>query len=195
MKEDILEQVVDEYLQHLGYFTRHNIKFRPDKNGDGHDTKQDSAHSDIDILAVHPSKTGQRRVLAVSCKSWQSGFYPARLIGRIDTGKKVSGRDAWKGFRELATDKWSRAFLKAVKEETGADRFVYITAVTSLKGDREIWEQHSPFLERLKGNPVEVLTLEDILTDLYPRINKTPAASSVGRLLQLVKASGWGFEG
>lgn len=29
MKEDILEQMVDEYLQHKGYFTRHNIKFRP----------------------------------------------------------------------------------------------------------------------------------------------------------------------
>ena len=28
MKEDILEQLVDDYLQAKGYFTRHNINFR-----------------------------------------------------------------------------------------------------------------------------------------------------------------------
>ena len=30
MKEDILEQLVDDYLQTEGYFTRHNLKFKPD---------------------------------------------------------------------------------------------------------------------------------------------------------------------
>ncbi len=29
MKEDILEQLVDDYLQMRGYFTRHNVKFKP----------------------------------------------------------------------------------------------------------------------------------------------------------------------
>lgn len=28
-KEDILEQIVEEYLTHEGYFVRHNIKYRP----------------------------------------------------------------------------------------------------------------------------------------------------------------------
>jgi hypothetical protein len=28
-KEDILEQIVEEYLLHEGYFGRHNIKFLP----------------------------------------------------------------------------------------------------------------------------------------------------------------------
>lgn len=28
-KEDILEQIVEEYLLHAGYFVRHNLKFRP----------------------------------------------------------------------------------------------------------------------------------------------------------------------
>ena len=28
-KEDILEQIVEEYLTHRGYFVRHNIKFKP----------------------------------------------------------------------------------------------------------------------------------------------------------------------
>jgi hypothetical protein len=29
MKEDVLEQLVDDYLMHQGYFTRHNIRFKP----------------------------------------------------------------------------------------------------------------------------------------------------------------------
>jgi hypothetical protein len=33
VKEDVLEQIVDDYLQAQGYFTRHNIKFRPDPMG------------------------------------------------------------------------------------------------------------------------------------------------------------------
>jgi hypothetical protein len=29
MKEDVLEQVVDDYLKFNGYFTTHNVAFRP----------------------------------------------------------------------------------------------------------------------------------------------------------------------
>jgi hypothetical protein len=29
MKEDILEQLVDDWLQSRGYFTQHNLKFKP----------------------------------------------------------------------------------------------------------------------------------------------------------------------
>lgn len=50
MKEDILEQMVDEYLQHKGYFTRHNIKFRPAGDHAEYDTRQDAVHSDIDVI-------------------------------------------------------------------------------------------------------------------------------------------------
>lgn len=31
-KEDILEQIVEEYLVHKGYFVQHNIKFLPLKD-------------------------------------------------------------------------------------------------------------------------------------------------------------------
>ena len=31
-KEDILEQIVDEYLVHKGYFVQHNPKFLPRKD-------------------------------------------------------------------------------------------------------------------------------------------------------------------
>jgi hypothetical protein len=50
MKEDILEQLVDDYLQHKGYFTRHNIKFKPSKDSIDFDIQKDSVHSDIDIM-------------------------------------------------------------------------------------------------------------------------------------------------
>jgi hypothetical protein len=29
MKEDILEQLVDDYLRFKGFFTMHNVKFQP----------------------------------------------------------------------------------------------------------------------------------------------------------------------
>ena len=45
MKEDILEKMVDEYLQHKGYFTRHNIKFRPAGDHVEYDTRQDAARA------------------------------------------------------------------------------------------------------------------------------------------------------
>ena len=45
MKEDILEQLVDDYLQTKGYFTRHNIKFKPRSDHPDFVTKDDSNHS------------------------------------------------------------------------------------------------------------------------------------------------------
>ena len=31
-KEDVLEQVAEEYLLHQGYFVQHNVKFLPRKD-------------------------------------------------------------------------------------------------------------------------------------------------------------------
>ena len=43
MKEDILEQLVDEYLMHKGYFTMHNMKFKPRKDHPEYVTNKDSS--------------------------------------------------------------------------------------------------------------------------------------------------------
>lgn len=112
-KEDILEQLVEEFLVHRGYFVRHNVKFLPRKDHADFDSQQDSNHSDIDVLAYHPRKNGADRVWAVSCKSWQAGFNPAKKLKQIKENKVVSGREAWKGFRELTSPKWSEAFIEA----------------------------------------------------------------------------------
>jgi hypothetical protein len=191
MKEDILEQLVDEYLQHFGYFTRHNIKFRPAEGCDGHDKQQDSVSSDIDVIGINPHLQGPARVMVVSCKSWQGGFRPGYWITAIEQNKKVNGRDAWRAFREVSNEKWSQAFVRRVREISGARDFTYVTAVTVLKGDKAVWENNPRFLQLLENNRIQLLTLEDMLSHLYPTITTTQASSTIGRVLQLMKASGW----
>lgn len=68
-KEDVLEQIVDDYLQINGYFTMHNVRFRPAVDHPDYESKKDSVHSDLDVLGVNPNLQGPSRVIAVSCKS------------------------------------------------------------------------------------------------------------------------------
>jgi hypothetical protein len=77
MKEDILEQLVDDYLQLRGYFTRHNVKFRPRNDHPQFVKKQDSNHSDIDVIGYNPRLAGAARVWVVLQK------LAGRLLGRI----------------------------------------------------------------------------------------------------------------
>lgn len=110
----------------------------------------------------------------------------------IRENKVVSGREAWRGFRELVSPKWTEAFLDKIKKLTGATRFTYITTVTSVKGDPEVWEKCPEFRRALgEGNPIKLLSLPDMLDKLYPSLSNTLAPSEIGRVLQLVKASGW----
>ena len=134
MKEDILEQVVDDYLQARGFFTRHNIKFRPRKDHPEFKSRDDAVPSDIDVIGVNPHHRGSARVWVVSCKSWQSGFNVRSKLAELSENKIRSGREAWRFFRELMVPKWSEAFREAVFRETGSRAFTYVTAVTRLGG-------------------------------------------------------------
>lgn len=191
MKEDILEQLVDDYLQAKGYFTRHNVKFKPRPDHPAFNSREDSNHSDIDVLGLHPRLTGPERVVAVSCKSWQSGFNVAGTLSALEANKVVSGREAWKFFRELLQPKWSEAFIAAVEDESGSREFTYVTAVTTIKGDRALWENHSRFMDAMGGNPVRIWALGEMLAEMFPALTTTLASSHLGRTLQLIKASGW----
>lgn len=191
MKEDILEQLVDDYLQVKGYFTIHNVKFLPNKTHLDFNSKQDSNHSDIDVVGFNPKLRGANRVLAVSCKSWQSGFKPARRIKAIEGRLTVGGREAWRAFRELVKSRWGEALIDVIEEKTGSRSFTYVTAVTKLIGKASDWEQHNPFIRNIEGNPIKVLTLQEILNELYTNKKATLASSDVGRLLQVIRASGW----
>ena len=111
-KEDILEQIVEEYLIQKGYFVQHNIKYRPRKDHPNYIANKDSVYSDIDIIGVHPLHRGERKVLVVSCKSWQAGFNPESMINAIENCKNLAGRPSWKIFRELTVEKWSESFIE-----------------------------------------------------------------------------------
>jgi hypothetical protein len=188
-KEDILEQIVEEYCLHNGYFVRHNIKFRPRHDHVEAVTNKDSNHSDIDILAYNPTKSGAERVLAISCKSWQAGFSPGREIKYIEENRVIYGRERWKAFRELAVSKWSEAFKDKIFEETGQRDFVYITAVTKVNGDKSLWERNPNFMNNMGNNEIRVLTLSQMISEILPKLSKTVAATQIGRLMQLLKAA------
>lgn len=93
MKEDVLEQIVDDYLKFSGYFTTHNVGFRPRKDHPDYVSKQDSVHSDVDVVGLHPRKTGVEHVVVVSCKAWQGGFDASAKLAELRGDKKTpSGR-------------------------------------------------------------------------------------------------------
>lgn len=188
-KEDILEQLVEEFLLHQGYFVRHNLKFLPARDHVDFVSNQDSNHSDIDVLGYHPGRTGVDRVVAVSCKSWQSGFNPAVELANIEQCKTVRGREAWKGFRELVSPKWSQAFLATIEKATGQTEFTYILAVTKVVGSRTPWESSLVFSQALNSNPIRIIDLRDMLKVIGPGLGTTLAGTEVGRMLQLFKAA------
>lgn len=189
-KEDILEQLVEEYLLHEGYFVRHNLKFKPQANHPDFDSKKDSNHSDIDVIGYHPRKTGLDKVIVVSCKSWQSGFNTAKELKNIQENKFVSGKDAWRRFRELVVPKWSEAFIATVEASTGQREFTYVLAVTKIVGDKDLWESNLAFRKSLAGNPIKIIDLREMLVTISPGLSTTLAGTEVGRMLQLFKATG-----
>jgi hypothetical protein len=189
-KEDILEQIVEEYLVHKGYFVQHNIKFLPRKDHPDFVLNQDSNHSDIDVIGYHPMLEGERKVVAVSCKSWQMGFNPASEIDAIVNDKVRRGRKAWQAFRELCVPKWSEAFVSAVAQATGTDRFTHITAVAKLAGDKSVWENHQSFRDALAGNPATIITFREMVAEIQGELTTTLAATEVGRMLQMFQAAG-----
>jgi len=191
MKEDILEQLVDDYLNSCGFFTVHNVKFQPAKHSPDFLQKEDAVPSDIDVVGFHPMRQDADRTWVVSCKSWGAGFDPKKRIDLIEKNKRIAGRLAWKSFRELAQKKWADALIAEIHRLTGSEKFTYITAVTRLRGDESVWREYKPFQANLRGNPIRILTLQEMLSDLYRKTTSAVASSQVGRLLQVIKASGW----
>src|SRR6202011_1299205 len=158
MKEDILEQLVDDYLKFNGFFTAHNVKFQPAATDPEYIKKDDCVASDVDVIGFHPKQEGAGRVWVVSCKSWQAGFDPREKIAAIEGNKIRSGRVAWRAFRELVKKKWADGLIAEIEKLTGSTQFTYVTAVTKLRGDASVWEQNQQFRQNLRGNPIKILT-------------------------------------
>ena len=189
-KEDILEQIVEEYLIHRGYFVQRNIKYRPDTADPDYQSKKDSVHSDIDVLAFNPCKKGHKRVLVFNIKSYQSGFDFKAVINRINSNGDINGRKAHLSYRELCIPRWSKAFLKAIQVRTNETKFTHVLAVTLPKGDPSIWTGCQRFIDAMQGNRFEVLSLKQMVDEIEPSLTTTPAATDIGRTLQLFRAAG-----
>lgn len=138
----------------------------------------------------HPTLTGDSKIVAVSCKSWQSGFNLASAIAASEKDKLRRGRKAWQTFRELTVQKWSEAFTRAIHDATGTDRFTYILAIAKLSGDNAMWESYEAFSDALGGNPLTILTFPKMVTEIQSELTTTLAATEVGRMLQLFHTAG-----
>lgn len=190
MKEDVLEQVVDDYLQLNGYFTIHNVRFKPSPDHPKYVQRNDSVTSDVDVVGLHPIKKGVNRVWVVSCKAWQSGFNADAKLRELRGEAKGGKRETWRYFRELWVPKRSEAFREEIKARTNATKFKYSIAVTRLKGDGDAWNADPKIRENLGGNPFSFLTLEEMWTEYLETVGTTPQPSEIGRLAQLLKAAG-----
>jgi hypothetical protein len=51
----------------------------------------------------------------------------------------------------------------------GSSHFTYVTAVTKLRGDASLWVNYEPFKDNLRGNPIKILTLQEMLSDLHKK--------------------------
>lgn len=195
MKEDVLEQVVEDYLQLRGYFTMHNLRFKPDKAHPDFVSRQDSVASDLDVIGFNPLKSGPDRVRVISCKAWQSGFNPDAKLRELRGVKKNAKRETWRHFRELWEPKWSEAFHRAVRELTDEPVFTYSVAVTKLTGKQTqseaeaSWASDLTIAQHLDGCQFTFLTMREMWSELQDKLTKTPAPSEIGRLAQLLKAA------
>jgi len=197
MKEDILEQLVEDWLQAKGYFTRANLKFSPAPEYPGYEPNKDCVGSDIDVIGVNPLLGGIDAVVVVGCKSWQSGFSIKAITEALlrNPDRKIGGKPAWKHFRELVVPKWTDAFLRCVREHTGQTKFRYVTAVAWLQDPehKDLW-CNTQFTTAMQKNPVGILTLREMLSEVFERLGTTVASSQFSRTLQLLKAARIGVE-
>jgi len=73
---------------------------------------------------------------------------------------------------ELVKRKWADGLIAEIQRLTGSTIFTYVPAVTRLRGDASIWQEHTPS-ETIDAESIKLLTLQDILSDLYKNTNTT----------------------
>jgi hypothetical protein len=202
MKEDILEQAVDDWLlSKSGTFTKHNVKFKPSSVDPEFKKGSDAVNSDIDVLAIHTNLRGANRVSVVSCKSWQNGFSPEDWFKKLKIENTiVYRRPTWKYFREIAKRKWGAALAKKIYEETKSPHYTYYIVVTKLKGRNlqehiDKFENDSTFIQNLKYKnsskvKIKIISFKEIFEEYKSRTAHTLEATELGRLIQILKASG-----
>ncbi len=187
MTNDILEQITEDYLRELGYFTQHNIPYRPTEDYKG------GTHSDIDVIAVHPLKklNDPERVIVVSCKSWQEGVDLKTIINRLenDPAKRMREGLVMDVFREIANKKWSDALINEVYKRTNQKSFIFYITAIFFKGDKKAFQDYGGFKNNLTDCTMRLVDLEEMFSFLWSNLTKTPTHSESSRLLQVMKAA------
>ena len=198
MTEDILEQVVDDWLRRKGYFTRTNVRFGPGIDDVGYVPRDHNQMSDLDVIAVNPRlrRNDPAAVFAVSCKAMQEGFSPNCWLAAVENGRAYKGRAkgaAWKHLREQWDPVWAASLRSRVEELTGATRYTYVLAVTRLgrrgSADMGVLRDHPRVGPNLGRTPCELWTFSRMWADLSEDVGEQIEPSHVGRLAQLLKAA------
>lgn len=196
MAEDILEQLVEDYLRLNGYLTMANVRFGPRKGEPGYAPLSHNQPSDIDVLALNPNKRGPSKVLAVSCKAMQGGFSPNRWLDASKRNQYYNGKrapNAWKHMHELWDVAWNQAHRTRVKDLTGQSHYTYILAVTRLdKGgspDMKVLEDDPQVGKLVRGVSLRFLPLSEIWNHVSERVTTQVEPSALGRLSQILRAA------
>jgi len=65
-----------------------------------------------------------------------------------------------------------------------------VLAVAKVNGNCDDWVQYEPFKESMRGNPIKILSFAEMISEISKEINTTLASTEIGRMLQVIKASG-----
>ena len=200
MKEDVLEQLIEDYLQTRGYFTRHNVPFKPARVKGSPHNPDHAVHSDVDVVGINPLKRGREKVRVVSCKSWQQGFNAAYRLDQMQGKAPNPKRSIWRSHRELWDPAWAKSFRDEVEALTDRSTFHYTIAVTRLTGKvkdpeeaADLWVSNPTIKANLAGSTFSFLEFRDVWQGIQDaQVNTTssrPASSEIGRLAQLLRAA------
>jgi hypothetical protein len=216
MKEDILEQVAEDYYsKRVGCFTKHNIKFRPSEKETTYIAKYDSVHSDIDLIIIDTHE--KNKIITVSCKSWQGGFNILKYKNTLEDAlnkqpsKTIGKQDYWCAFRELCIHRWTNSFLKILRNElyvadTKEIELEYVILCTKItkgslkdKSDFENSEAIKEYFKQKKVNlKLKVITIDETIAEILKIMKEkdTPYVENthLSRTLQLMIASGMRFK-
>ncbi|MBI4201648.1 MAG: hypothetical protein HY532_00850 [Chloroflexi bacterium] len=166
---NLFEQIVADYLTEKGYLTKLNVNYR---KKDGRQTG-----SDIDVLAFHPIT---KAVIVGDCKSGNWGFSGDWLLG---PSKEVPRNQGY--FKAIFRREWADGLAQKICDECGARDFTYTIYCTHLDGGFDEFKKRT-----VAGNPIEVVTLTDIIRETVQRIknkpNKSVEPTMLGRFVQLL---------
>ncbi|MDA1348689.1 MAG: hypothetical protein O3A47_07465 [Chloroflexi bacterium] len=171
---DLFEQFVSDYLTENGYLTKLNVGYcKADGKG---------SNSDIDVLAMHGKN---QDVIVGDCKSWQGGFSGDWILE-----SSTAGAERERGyFKPVFREECAQGLKKRVNEEFGVSDFVYkIFCARRFGGFERLTGERT-----VAGNPIEVVTLQDIVTQTVQRVKAKPNQSveptTLGRMVQLLLAA------